>query len=448
MKELKELAEHLVELCRSEGADDAVAEAMDETVSQIRFSNSQVDAFNSWRERHVSLFAAIGKQVISSDLRDMTRVDELAKSLVASAKSTPPSGDYRGIAQGRFKYRPPKVDRSIIALRDPSRFVHEAIAEAESEGANNVGGTLYVHHEMRGLASSGGAHALDENAYIDLSVRAFSQPEASGHAVSCTPRLLKLDAKQTGRRAGEMAVAARNPVQGDKGKFDLLMEPLFLGSMIQSTTRMMSALSVEIGISMFKGKLGKKVASGQVTLIDDPLLDSTSRRSFDHEGVPARKNALISEGVLKTYLHSTSTSKRFKTKTTANAGPLIPNASGSPGQPIAFHPVIQPGDWKKDEMIEDTKRGLYLNNTWYTRYQNYSTGEFSTIPRDAILLIEDGEIKGAVKNIRVSDNMMNLWNSVDALGKDGQEVYWWDEASPPSTLPLTRATGMNITRSS
>ncbi len=448
MTELRDIAEQLVSLCEAEGADDVVAEAMDEAIQQVRFSNSQIDASNSWRERHVSLFVAVGRRVMSSDLREMENLDKLAKGLVASARSTPPSKDYGGIANGRFKYAPPKVDRSIVSMRDPSRLVHEAIDAAEAEGANNVGGTLYVRHGMVGLVSTGGAHAQDEDASVNLSVRAFSQPEASGHAVSCAPKLTKLRAKETGGRAGQLSMSARSPVLGQQGKFDLVMEPLFLGSMIQSTTRMMSALSVEIGISMFKKRLGKRVASEKVTMVDDPLIDSTSRRSFDHEGVPTRKNALVSRGILRTYLHSTSTAKRFKTRTTANAGPLIPTAVASPGQPLAFHPVVTPGDWKREELIRETRRGLYLNNTWYTRYQNYSTGEFSTIPRDALLLIENGEIKGAVKNIRVSDNMMNLWMSVDALSREAQEVYWWEEASPPSTLPIARAKSLNVTRSS
>jgi PmbA protein len=99
-------------------------------------------------------------------------------------------------------------------------------------------------------------------------------------------------------------------------------------------------------------------------------------------------------------------------------------------------------------MIADTSHGLLLNNTWYTRYQNYATGEFSSIPRDAILAVEHGEVVGSVKNVRVSDNMLNFWKSIDALSKDSEEIYWWDEAAPPSDLPTVRARAMNITRSS
>ncbi|HJX04781.1 MAG TPA: TldD/PmbA family protein [Thermoplasmata archaeon] len=448
MTELKAVAEELVEVVQKAGATEAVAEAMESMVQQVRFSNSEIDAVNSWREKHVALFVAVGNRVIASDLRGIEGLEERAANLVKSAKSAPPSKEYKGIAEGRFKYPRPKFDRKIAAGIDPAKYVHEAITAAESAGANNVGGTFFAHHHKTGIASSGGAKATDEAAWAELSVRAFSQPEASGHAVCCTPRLASMDAKGTGLRAGELAVMAKNPTAGEAGEFDIIVQPLFLGELVQSTSMMMSAMMVEIGLSMFAKKVGKKVASEDITFVDDPTIDSTSRRLFDHEGVPARRNVVIKDGVLKTFLHNTSTARRFKTRTTANAGPLVPTGSSMAAQPVPFHPVIVPGDWKEDELIEDTKRGLYLNNTWYTRYQNYSTGEFSTIPRDALMLIEDGELVGAVKNIRISDNMTNFWKSIDAVGRNPQEVYWWEEAAPPSHLPAVRSRNMRITRSS
>jgi PmbA protein len=447
MSELREAAELVMEASRASGATDAVAEAMDASVHQVRFSNSQIDAVNSWSERHLALFVAVGKRLMSSDIRDIDSAKKIAIELVGLAKKSPPSKSYGGIASGRFKYKRQAADKKIVDLRDSSRYVMDAIGGAESEGAISVGGTFYAYHERVAIASSGGALGEDESASVNLSVRAFSQPEASGHAVCCTPRLSGMDARGTGRRAGEFASKAKDSVTGREGKFDLVLEPLCLGSLVQSTSHMMSALRVEISTSMYAKKVGKKVASEEVTFVDDPTISSTSRRAFDHEGVPTRRNVLVKDGVLKTYLHNPSTAKRFKTKTTASAGPLIPTASTFAAQPIPMHPVLQTGDWTTDEIVADTKNGLYLNNTWYTRYQNYATGEFSTIPRDAILLIRDGEIAGAVKNIRISDNMMNLWKSVDALSKSAEEVYWWDEAAPPSHLPIIRAKAMNITRS-
>lgn len=447
MTELRDIAERVMEASKLAGASDAVAEAIETTVKQVRFSNSQIDAVNSWTERHLALFVSVGKKLMSTDLRDLGKAEAGAKELVGLAKKAPPSKSYGGVAAGRFKYKRVRADKRIVDLREPSRYARDAIDAAERAGASNVGGTFYAYHERIGISSSGGALGDDESTSVNLSVRAFSQPEASGHAVCCTPRLSGMDASGTGRRAGELSVKAKDPISGREGKFDLVLEPLCLGSFIQSTSSMMSALRVEISTSMYAKKIGKAVASKEIRFYDDPTIPSTSRRSFDHEGVPTRKNLLIKDGILKTYLHNTSTAKRFKTKTTASAGPLIPTPFTFAAQPIPMHPVVEPGDWSADEIVAETKNGLYLNNTWYTRFQNYSTGEFSTIPRDAILMIRDGEIVGAAKNIRISDNMLDFWKRVDALSKSSEEVYWWDEAAPPSTLPIVRARDMNITRS-
>jgi len=447
MTSMKELASDLVRVARDEGAKDAIAETMNSSTQLVRFSNSEIDAALSWVERHAHVFVAVGKRTLVADIRDFDTAHTRVKELVRNARMAPESKEYGGIASGRFKYKPGRPDPAVVKLKDPAKHVHDAINAAERAGANNVGGTLYVRHDVTGIASSGGALASDEGAALELSVRAFSQPEASGHSVSVTPRLAGLRAKETGTRAGELSVLAKNPVQGEQGRFDIVVEPLFLGSMMHSSVRMMSAIIVDIGMSMYAKKIGKKVASADVTIADDPLMQSSSRRAFDHEGAPTRRNVMVKDGVLKTYLHNTSTAKRFRTKTTANTGPFVPTLFTIPSQPVAFHPVVETGDWKPEEIISDTKHGLYLSNTWYTRFQNYASGEFSTIPRDAILRIEEGEIVGSVKNIRISDNMMSFWKSADALSKTSQEVFWWDEASPPATLPTVRSRQMDITRS-
>ncbi len=441
MSELKEIAQRMVEVARTAGADDVIAEAIVSEVKQVRFSNSQIDAVNSWSERHLSLQVAIGKKAVASDVRTLDNLDPYVKALVEIARKAPPNKNYEGVASGRFKYRRGRGDGKIVKLRDASRFVHEAISGAARFGADNSGGTFFAMRDRTGLASSGGPVGEDEGTAANLSIRAFAQPEASGHAVCCTPTLSGMEARKTGERAGEFASLAMNPITGEPGRFDIVADPLFLGSLINATSSMLSALRVEIANSMYVKKVGKRVASGEVTLIDDPTIPSTTRRAFDHEGVPTRRNVLIKDGILKGYLHNTATAKRFKTKTTGNAGWLIS------AQPVAFHPVLRHGDWDADELIADTKKGLYINNTWYTRFQNYATGEFSTIPRDAILKVEDGEIVGAVKNVRISDNLMNFWKSVDGTSKESREIYWWDEAAPPSTLPTLRARQMTITRS-
>ena len=448
MTHLKETATELVEVAREAGADDAIVEVYDSAVNQIRYSNCMIDTSNFWSSSSAHVFVSVDGRTMASDVRDLRTGAKAVREIVRLARASPVNEDFKGIAKGRFKYRRNRVDHRIASIRDPAKYVHEAIDAAVKNGATDAGGTLFVRRAKWCIASTGGALAEDGNASLDLSVRAFSQPEASGQAVLVTANLDKMKAATTGERAAVFALAARDPVQGEVGKFDLVMEPLFLGGIVGATGAMSSALSVELGMSMFAKKLGKPIASEAVTLVDDPTLKTMSRRAFDHEGRPTKKNTVIKDGVLKTFLHNTSTAKKFKAKPTASTGPLVPDLFSTPSEPVMFHPVLEKGDQTVDELIEDVKDGLYLNNTWYTRFQNYSTGDFSTIPRDAILRVKNGEIVGSVKNIRVSENLMKFWKSVDAVSRSSEEIYWWDEAAPPGDLPAARARKMTVTRSS
>jgi len=108
---------------------------------------------------------------------------------------------------------------------------------------------------------------------------------------------------------------------------------------------------------------------------------------------------------------------------------------------------MEPGDMSKDELFDEVKKGLYLTNTWYTRFQNYAKGDFSTIPRDGIFLVEKGEIKKSWKDLRVSDNALTMLGNIVAISKERQHVHWWGEADPPSLSPYVLIKNVHVTKS-
>jgi PmbA protein len=191
-------------------------------------------------------------------------------------------------------------------------------------------------------------------------------------------------------------------------------------------------------LSPFVGKIDKKVASSIVTIHDYASPISAARRAFDDEGVPIKDTIIVDHGVFKTFLHNTSTAKIFKTETTANAGIVAPRP---------FTIQMDPGDYEQAEMFSQVKNGLYLTNTWYTRFQNYTTGDFSTVPRDGAFVIKDGEIINSTGNIRVSENMLRLFQNVEALTRERHQVRWWDEISEPVFSPYVLARNVKITKS-
>jgi len=435
---MEDYAERIVDKALKLGCQDAVADVIGNRSYQIRFAQNQVVISNQWRETSASVFLVYNKRVIASEIKDLTKLDAAVENLVKIAKASRENPDYAGLAEGPFKYDRLTVDKRIVDLMDGSDFVEAAIHGATAEGAKECAGSFWKYDEEHSLRTSNGVKGYDHRASLYLSIRALMSLESSGHGVACATRMSQFDPEKAGHKAGKIAALAKDPVGGEAGTYDIVFDPLILGSLIDQVGGRSSAYIVMAGLSPFAKKIGKRVASKIVTITDDGSADSMGRQRFDAEGVPTKKKFIVRNGVLKTYLHNTSTAKKFKAKTTANAGLIAP-------WPHALS--CKPGNWTRDEIFEECRDGLWLTNTWYTRYQSYVTGDFSTIPRDGIFRIKDGEIVGVWKDIRLTDNLLHVWKSIVGLSKTVDQVNWWGEVSVPTFAPYALARKIRITRS-
>jgi len=440
MNDVLDNTENIVKKAKVLGADEVIAKTTFGRYRQVRFSNNQVDTTVAWNDYVTDVALAWKKRVVATQIRNFKDTDGTIKKLMDLAKVSQENPMFGGFAKGQFKYAKSQADKKILKLENPIEYVLDAINAAEKEVGSKIesGGILFAKFEDVFLASSEGPTAMASHSAIELSIRAFSEREASGHSVECSSSLKNFKPAKAGAKAGEIAKLARNPKAGDEGIYDVIFDPLIFGSMLAVWGSMVSAFYVLTQMSVFVNKIGQKVAPHMVTLKDNPADYSLANRVFDDEGVPTRENIFIDHGVLKTYLHNTSTAKLFKTETTGNAGLVMPNP---------WNIEMEPGNISKEELFQQVKKGLYLTNTWYTRFQNYAKGDFSTIPRDGIFLIENGEIKQSLKDIRVSDNILNMLNNISSISKERQHVHWWGEADPPSLSPYVLIKNVHITKS-
>jgi len=438
MSETLAKTEAVVKKGKALGADEVVARTTFGRYRQTRFSNNEVDITVAWNDYVTDVALSWQKRFVVTQIHDFQNVDETIKRLYQLAKTSKENPMYGGVANGKFHYNRSKADRSIENLNQ-TEYVLEAIEAARKEAGPdlNAGGIMFSKLEDVYLVSSEGPIGEDCRSAVELSIRAFSQREASGHGVECSSTIKGFDPLRAGQKAGELARMAKNPKTGVEGRYDIIFDPLFTGALLAMWGSMTSAFQVMIQLSVFVNKLGQKVTSDIVTMRDVPASYSMANRVFDDEGVPVKENVLIDKGVLKTYLHNTSTAKIFKTETTGNAGIVYPGP---------WNLELDAGDMSKDEMLRDVKRGLYLTNTWYTRFQNYATGDFSTIPRDGMFLIEDGEVTQSWKDVRISDNALKMLNNIVGISKERQHVHWWAEADPPSLSPYVLMRDVQITR--
>ena len=80
--------------------------------------------------------------------------------------------------------------------------------------------------------------------------------------------------------------------------------------------------------------------------------------------------------------------------------------------------IFTPGDSSLDEMIEETKKGFFINRLHYTNFVNRRLGAITGLTRDGLLFIEDGEIVSAAKNFRFTDTFSQFLKNVPLISKE------------------------------
>ena len=439
----EELAKYIKEQLLKKGADDAVVSLNKQECSQIKYSNSKVSAIKDWYHMDIGIFAAHKKRTIAISIKDFSKkaADTIIEKLLKFAENLPPNSEYNGIAKGPFDYKETKkgFDKDIEEVNKGGniKLVKQAIDSALKSGAKKVAGVLETDISITYLITSGNIEAKEKSTSLYFSLRALIDKYASCHLNYGARTLDNFQPDKIGKAAAETARKALNPVEGRSGKFDVLFSPLAFANILANIGEASSIFSVESGLSCLAGKLNKMIASPLVNLYDDGTAPNALGSSkFDAEGVPSKKNALIKNGELKTYLHNTSTAKRHGTETTANAGLISPEPNNI---------ILENGKSSEEEMLKEIKEGYYITNLWYTRFNNYNTGDFSTIPRDAVFYVKDGEIKYSVKNMRISDNILTILKNIKMIGNKPEHIFGW-EVEVPVTTPMVLVKSINISK--
>jgi len=360
------------------------------------------------------------------------RLERIAKKIEPSDLYSPlPSPDVPSMHQSC-------ADRRIAEyLQNPVRLLEEPISEAMSAGGERVSGTLTLEVTNRALATTTGFEGTEDRSSLGLHLRAFKD-SSSGHWSFGSSNIDEGALKEVGRKAGEIADLSKKIADFSPGKYDVVLSPMVMGNLANVLAMMSSALASMIGYSFLaKYKPGDEVASEAFSFYDrprDPSLPGSA--SFDDEGVETWDKAVIERGKLVTLLHNTATASKFGSKSTGNAGWMMPRA---------WNLEISQGDLKEEELAEELKNGIMVMNNWYTRLQNYVEGQFSTVSRDAALLVRNGEIIGNVGRVRVASSFPRLLSSIEQMTRERNNVWWW-EVEIPTRAPFSLIRGVEITR--
>ncbi len=421
--------------------DDVAVVINQKDYVMVKLWNSEPSVTQSWMDTQVSLLLTKDKKVLMLGLsvRDPEAILGAVENLGPAIQNMEESELYAPLPEpSRLSPLTGTVDKAVIeAMRDPSPLVEEMLEGAAEYKVDRVAGTLVLGKSTRTLVTSKGFEGVEEGTELEAYLRAF-KGEFSGHWAFGSRRVEKEMIRDVGAKAGYYATLSSSKAEFTPGKYDVVLSPLVIGNLIDYIGFMASAAAVLMGFSMFmKFKPGDKVGSEKFTLEDIPRdVELPGSVSFDDEGVPTSNKPIIHEGKLVNLLHNSGTAKKMGAESTGNAGWLMPSP---------WNLKIPTGDLNEEDLARELGNGIIINNNWYTRLQNYVEGIFSTVSRDATLLVKNGEIVGNLGRIRIADRFTTLLNNIENYTKKHYKIKWW-EVETPVKAPYVLIRNLNITK--
>ncbi len=207
-----------------------------------------------------------------------------------------------------------------------------------------------------------------------------------------------------------------------KGKIDFVAGPNIAGIIAHENCghpseadRILGREAAQAGESYLgSDKLGKRIGSDYVTIIDDPTISgSYGYYLYDAEGIPSKPRYLIKNGIFTEMLHNRESAGFLETQSTGAARVSAFNREPIPRMANTF---IAAGDYEFEEIFEDIKIGIYMKNhsEWNIddrRFQSKYVG------REAYL-IRDGELTDElVRRPVLETTTPDLFSAIDAASK-------------------------------
>lgn len=232
-----------------------------------------------------------------------------------------------------------------------------------------------------------------------------------GFSVGRSPNEFNLG--RAAREAADRATRLLGATKPASKRTTVVLDPYVTAQFLRVLSGSFSGENVQKGRSFFAERMGEVVANPIITLIDDPTNPlAYSATDIDGEGLAARRNVLIENGVLKTFLHSSYSARRGNTKSTGSAV----RTGGTPGVSCLAMQLV-PGTATQDELIAGVDDGVLIQMVQGLHSGvNPISGDFSTGASG--LLITNGQVGAPVREFTIASTLQRMLLDVVAVGGD------------------------------
>jgi PmbA protein len=423
---LQSLAVDVVRMAIEAGATAAECTASQGDEFSVSVRQGEIDKLKDAGSRAAGVRVLIGQRAGSSYTSDLS--GEGLRYMIDSAMATariatedpyagmPEAGDL-GSLGGDLKLYADDVEQLDTGVKiDQALRAEKAAFAVDPRIANSEGATFDSGTSYRAFANSLGF----EGSYRSSSYSLSAVPVAKAGDVMERDYWYTLarsaagleSPEDVGRKAAERALRRLGRRKVATQRVPVIFEQRVARSLLEHIFEAVSGDSVYRQTSFLAGKLGQRIASEHLTVIDDgtiPGLFGTS--PFDDEGVPTRRTTVIDRGVLSSYLLNTYTARKLGLRTTGNA------SRGIAGNAHVGHGnlYVEKGERTPDDLIGSLGTGFYVTELMGYGV-NIVTGDYS---RGASgLWIENGRLSYPVSEVTVAGTLQEILMSIDGVASD------------------------------
>ena len=432
------------ELCREAmnaamraGAKEAEAIIIDEHSVGVKIERAEIKTCTDVVDAGIGIRAVKNKKVgfAYTNILTSEEVKKTAKSAVKASNASRVDKNWRQLPQRQdypqvrdtYDKRVTEVtfDDAVLLCQKMMAVAHEV----DKKVLPAFGGVEVLAQEIVCL-NNNGVEVEDKGTAMVCTLGTMAKSETQVSPVCYefkVSRKYEPDPEWIGREAGRLAVKSINVGNAEAGKFPVLFDPFAL-ELILTYTLVQSVMGdiVSRGRSVFKDKIGRKVASENIGIYDEGTLAGGLRSGkADMEGVPKQKTPIIEDGILQGFLYDNYWARLEGRESTGNASRGGGRLSLPPyGSTPAIEPtnvVVRAGTATEDELISEVGNGYYVRFVQGAHQSNPETGEFSIALAPA-WRIEKGEITHAVKGVMIAGNAYDMIQKISLLGKETRQI--------------------------
>ena len=437
-EEEKRIARHCVEYAMRNGADGIRVSLNKSVLDSCSLLNGELDKVSHSADRsiYIYVFAEGRYGTFSTNRLETAEMEEFISQAILMVKmlgedpdrqlpdpertaKDAVNGDELGLydsayaSSGSDERLRRAVSKSIFGtVEEDERY--QVISE-ECEYAESVDDTFLI--DSQGFE---GRHTETSfNCFSEITIKDRSGNRYSGYWWEASPRLEVMKPGRCSRTALERAVSQIGPRKRRSGRYRMVVDGSVASRLVSPLLNALNATAIQQKMSFLEGSLGSRVFSEGLTIMDLARTPGRSgSRLYDSEGVATEDAPVIEGGVVKRYFVSTYMSRK------TGLEPTVEDVS---------RPCLMPYLRGKD--LTDKEKGVSLkdilrhcrNGIYVTGFNggncNPVTGDFSFGIEG--FTFSNGKIGHPVREMLITGNIMELWNTLSAAGTDTRASSRW-----------------------